>query len=673
MFVVLLALCGGIAAHTVFRRVRVILAGLPTPSPEPGQSALWQRLWNLLIYVPGQWSNIRNIRLKDTAGLTHLFLFWGFYSFAFNFAVYEVLHEGLGLFGEIRKAPASTLFMAVLDVLSALLVLALVAAVTRRAVLKLKRLGPHFEVTPMALLALAGTLMMACFFSLQGLRHNLDMAIAGPVSGGFAVLYAGLEQSTQLALCHGMWWAQAFFILVAVVYIPFSRHQHPIFAPFNFLFRQERNRGQLHKINVVDITDATGETNRRFGAKYESDLNRKQLLDLYSCTQCGRCQDVCPAADTGKPLSPKAVVNDLMHHVDEQAGLLPFWEPPKGTETLADAIGRDSLWSCTTCQACNEVCPVGVEPMQKVLEVRRDQVMNDADMPAELVELYRNLEISGDPWGYGAEKRTIWTEGLDIPVLSEMKPGEMEQIDLLFWVGCTGAFDDQYRGTVRSFARVLKQAGVKFAVLGSEERCTGDTARRTGNEWLYQELAGKNVENFIKYGIKRVVTTCPHCFNTLKNEYSEFGLELEVLHHTELMDSMMKGGDLQVTRPLDKEITFHDPCYLGRYNNQVDAPREILGKLGATLVEPSRTKAKSRCCGAGGGMMQLGNEVGTRVNEDRAEELLSCGSDTLVTGCPFCHQMVDSGVAAVDKESKVQTVDIVRLVEQATVAAEKPE
>ncbi len=663
LFLALLMVCGGIAAHTLWRRFRVIMAGRPASSGSAAQS-IGAGLMRVLLYVPGQLSNIRNISLRDTAGLTHLFIFWGFYAFVAYFLILEIMGEGLGLFAGIRLHLVSIGFTHLLDWLALGLFLALLSAVARRAWLKLSRLGPHFEVTPMALMALAAGLMVACYFALQGLRDNLEVGVAGAISALFAAMTAPLASDSQLGLYRLLWWSQSAILLLAIVYIPFSRHQHPVFAPFNFFFSGLRNRGQLRRLSLQP--DAPEE---HVGARDAADLNRKQLLDLYSCTQCGRCQDACPAATTGKALSPKAVVNDLMHHVDEQAGLLPFWEKPKGTGTLADAIGQESIWQCTSCQACNDVCPVEVEPMQKLLEVRREQVMEAAEIPTELVTLYRNLETAGDPWGYGSQKRTLWAEGLDIPILGDSD--NPEQYELLFWVGCTGAFDDQYRKITRSFARVLKQADVSFAILGSEERCSGDTARRTGNEWLYQELAGKNVNTFMKYGVRKIVTACPHCFNTLKNEYREFGLELEVMHHTELLQHLVAEGRLKASRPLDTTVTYHDACYLGRYNEIIDGPRELLQSLGATMVEPPRHGRQGRCCGAGGGMSQMTTEVGTRINEDRAAELIATDANLLATACPFCHQMVESGVEAVAENTPAPTYDIVQLVERATVPGEE--
>ena len=381
LFFVLLAVCTLLAARVVLRRVRVIASGAPMPA---ARSSFAERFKNLLVYVPGQWSNIRNIRLNDTAGLTHLFIFWGFYALVIYYAIFEVLHHGLGLFDGLPKHPVAIAFTQVVEILGCLLVFALLTAVGRRAILKLKRLGPHFEVVPMALLALAALLVVGCFLILQGVRDGYGLTTAGPVAELVAAWFTGADGEPMAGLYRTVWWTQAVLILIAIVYIPYSRHQHPIFAPFNIWLKDRRNEGRIIKIDVADIGKRP---DGRAGAKLTSDFNQKQLLDLYACTQCGRCQDVCPAADTGKPLSPKAVVLDLMHHVDEQAGLLPFWEKAKGTETITDAIGRDSVWSCMTCSACNEVCPVGVEPMDKVIEARKDQVMNDADVPSEFVEI----------------------------------------------------------------------------------------------------------------------------------------------------------------------------------------------------------------------------------------------------------------------------------------------
>ncbi|GAA2655093.1 hypothetical protein GCM10010436_84910 [Paractinoplanes durhamensis] len=415
----------------------------------------------------------------------------------------------------------------------------------------------------------------------------------------------------------------------------------------------------------VDFEDP-GEHDRIGRASIE-DFTWKGLLDFATCTECGRCQSQCPAWNTGKPLSPKSLVMDLRDHALAAAPYLLAGAKSR-VDALAAAAAQtplvgtdgvihpDVLWSCTTCGACVEQCPVDIEHVDHIVDMRRYQVLMESSFPPEAGVLLRNLEHAGDPWGRGAGARTEWTAGLDFPVRTLDGDRLPDDVEYLFWVGCAGAFDDRAQRTSRAVAQLLHTAGVRFAVLGSGETCTGDPARRIGHEVLFQQLAAQNVETLDSAGVRRIVATCAHCFNTLANEYPQLGGNYEVLHHTQLLARLVADGRLTPVTPVDATVTYHDPCYLGRHNRIFTPPREILGNLpGVRLAEPERTREKSFCCGAGGARMWLDETLGTRINEKRTDELLETGPDMVAAACPYCVDMLADGVALRRQQGRAGT------------------
>ena len=433
---------------------------------------------------------------------------------------------------------------------------------------------------------------------------------------------------------------------------------HRFLAFPNIFFKRDANGGNaLGPLRPMmsggvplDFEEADPEKDT-FGVGKIEDFTWKGLLDFSTCTECGRCQSQCPAWNTGKPLSPKLLVLSLRDHAFERlAKGAELDRPLIGNEAELGVIDPDVLWSCTTCGACVEQCPVDIEHVDHIVDMRRYQVMIESSFPSEAGAMLRNLESKGNPWGAPPNTREDWTKGLEFPV---PRVGEIDDFDYLFWVGCAGAFEDKAKKTTRAVATLLNEAGVSFAILGNNETCTGDPARRIGNEFVYQMQAQQNVETLKEAGVKKVVATCPHCFNTIKNEYRDLGLDVDVVHHTELLADLVKTGKLVPVKPVDGGVTYHDPCYLGRHNRIFTPPREVLG----TVTEMPRREERSFCCGAGGARMYMEETIGKRINVERTEEALATGAKTIAVGCPFCSTMLTDGTRAKGADD-VEVIDV---------------
>ncbi len=450
-------------------------------------------------------------------------------------------------------------------------------------------------------------------------------------------------------------------IMGFLVFVSYSKHLHIFMAPVNVAFsRRPRALGALDKTPDMDMEHVTEDT--VFGAGSVRDFTWKQMLDFATCTECGRCQSVCPAWTTGKPLSPKLVIMGLRENMFASADYLLSGEgePERLVPTVIDP---DVLWSCTTCGSCVEQCPVDIEHVDAIIDMRRYEVLMESRFPSEAGLMLRNMENQGDPWGLGSSKRTDWLAALDfeVPVVAESIP---EDVEYLYWVGCAGALDERARKQVESTARMLHRAGVKFAILGPNESCTGDPARRLGNEYLFQEMAKANVATLNGVGAKKIVASCPHCFNTIKNEYPSLGGDYEVVHHSELMGHLVASGRLVPGINYTGTVTYHDPCYLGRHNRIFDEPRNVLSAVpGVTQIEMERHRERGFCCGAGGARMWMEETIGKRINMDRTEEALGTGADVVSTACPFCMIMLDDAVKASGRED-VAVLDISQVVER---------
>ena len=489
-----------------------------------------------------------------------------------------------------------------------------------------------------------GSFDYARYLTISKVVHNIfdlnDLA-PGTARSGFEIVY----------------WIHILTILGFLIYIPGSKHLHLLAAvPNVFLKPLERPKAML----VTDIENEAAET---FGLGKVSELNWKNVLDLYACTECGRCEEQCPADATGKPLSPKRVIHDCKIDLFYQSKAILAREYDSVLPLVREEspVSGDVLWSCTTCRACEDICPVNIQHLDIILEARKYQVLMESSFPPEMQETFTNLENQSNPWGFGSDTRGDWARGLDVPLMTDNP-----EADILYYVGCAGSFDDRGKKIAQAMARVLQKAGVNFAILGEEERCNGDLARRSGNEYLAQMMIKENIETLNQYKPKKIVAACPHCFNTIKNEYPRFGAGYDVVHHTQFLLDLFRQGKLKTNRPLDDNLTFHDSCYLGRWNGIVDAPRQLLQMVngGRPLIEMERNRTGGFCCGAGGARMFMEETIGKRINHERAEEVIATGASAVAAACPFCITMLRDGLN--DNNGEAEVKDIAEIIDEAT-------
>ena len=591
----------------------------------------------------------KTLRMRKLTSWLHLGVVWGF-------SFYALVNLGDLLEGYVpgyhfpaREGLLAELYRLAADLLSVAVLVGVLWFVLRRA---LRPWRAELQFPSNVLLhpkARAGAIsrdsrIVAGFILLHvGARFLGDaLAVAGeggdlarPFASLAAPLFAGVDARGSELLRHLFWWLALGSIALFTPWFPQSKHAHLFMAPLNFLTRpQRRSPGALDPLDFGD------ETREQFGAAKLEHLDQSQLLDAFACIQCNRCQDVCPATTTGKELSPAALEINKRYEIGGQ-----FVALAAGAESerplLGSVISESALWACTSCGACTDICPVGNEPMHDILEIRRDQVLMEGSFPTELQAAFNGMERQGNPWGAARDERMRWARGLDFPVPTvEENPG----CELLYWTGCAVSHDPRAALTARALVKLLHAAGVNYAVTGERENCSGDVARRAGNEYLYEELARDNVETLNELAPARIVVTCPHCLHNLGSEYPQFGGDYEVLHHTQLLDELGAEGRLPQppARP-GARITFHDPCYLGRHNGVFDAPRRALGSLQGDLVEMPRHRSDSFCCGAGGAQFWKEEEAGSRtVGAERYAEAAASGADIVATGCPFCLQMLES-------------------------------
>ena len=490
------------------------------------------------------------------------------------------------------------------------------------------------------------------------LSASFEIAIHGPdwsqpAANLVASMWSSMPVSTLHLMEHITWWLALGLILAFLPYFPFSKHAHLFMGPLNIMASVDRR-----SMAAIETIDFENEDIEQFGASRIEHLPQTQLLDGYACIQCSRCQDACPAYETGKELSPSAMEINKRYFLNENISSLANGESIDKalTEWM---LTEEAAWSCTTCGYCVEVCPVGNEPMIDILKARQDLVMMESKFPKDAMETFEKLENYGNPWGLSPQDRENWMDGFDVPLMREKK-----NADVLYWAGCSGAYDSRGRDISQSVANIMNEAGVDYACLGNEETCTGDSARRIGNEYLFQTMAEQNKETFDQYDFKKIVTQCPHCFTTLKNDYAEMGIELEVVHHSQFIDELIKEKKIEPKPYIDEDITFHDPCYLGRHNDEYDAPRNVLQSVlkEGSIKEMKQTRSESFCCGAGGGNMWYEIKTGDRINQNRVNQAVDTDAKTIAAACNFCNIMLEDGVKTTGNEENIKVVDIAEMV-----------
>jgi Fe-S oxidoreductase len=653
VLVAIVGLAGVLFVRRARRLARLVLLGRPVRRTED----LPVRLEREGVVVLGQ----RKLLQRLVPGAMHALIFWGFLVLLTTiveaagqavdpaFAIPLIGHAGwLGLLQDVFAA------------------LVLVGVATAFAIRKVQRperfVGSHMEEADLILVWIVGIILTLLGLDAVRIAQGVAEAPVGwtPLADVLSRLFAPMGPTALNVFEDVFVWSHLALILGFLVYIPYSKHLHIVTAAINVFFAQTRPRGYLTPLRI-DL-EALETDDVSFGARTVSDLTRKELLDLTACTECGRCQAACPAWNTAKPLSPKLLIMNLRDHLFRQdASASEVAAGAAGTALVPDVVDPEVIWSCTTCAACVQECPVDIEHIDTIVDIRRNLVMAESSFPSEAGALLRNLENAGNPWGQPQARRADWADGLDVRVLAD---GERAP-EYLYWVGCASSFDDRARATARATARLLARAEVAFAVLGPRETCTGDPARRLGNEYLFQTMAEQNVRTLTDVGATKIVASCPHCFNTLRNEYPDYGGRFEVVHHSQLLAELVSSGRIRPTRRLREQLTYHDPCYLGRHNDVYTAPRRALDAIpGAALVEMPRHGPRGFCCGAGGARMWMEERIGKRINEERSDEALSTGASTVGVACPFCLIMLDDGTRA--RGAEVRVADVSQLLEAAT-------
>ena len=689
-----------IVALTVFGRTMVRkIQLLKALEPTDRANHLKERLVNMVILAIGQKRLIGRTR-ERSSGIMHAFIFWGFCVLLIrSLTLYgEGFQEGFHLPFLGDDHLLGYLYITLKDIMEGIVLLMIIYAIFRRAVLKPKRLHNTFEAY--LVLAMIGILMVSDLL-LDGARYNLIQLYNNPggihyfnnpqygteflwtpISVGAATLISGLSAEANATILVAMFWLHICTQLTFLNILPLGKHFHVITALPNVFLK---SLGYPHeKTKLLDLEDEAAWEEESLGINHIHQLNWKQGLDLYTCTECGRCKEVCPTYTTDKPLNlyefNDKLKRELLENADniikrsklssrieqcEDSGQIEkireqITELNSKKQLIGEVIAEDTLWACTTCRACEEVCPVTIEHVPRIVAMRQGQVLMAEAYPKELNPALKGLERNGNPWGIGYDKRADWAEGLGVKTMAEDS-----SVDYLFWVGCAGSFDDRSKKVSKSLVQILQKAGISFAILGVEEKCTGDFARRVGNEMLFQMMAQENIETLNNYGVRKIITACPHCLNTLKHEYPQMGGNYEVIHHTEFIEQLVKEGKIKLKQSLAGALTYHDPCYLGRYNNIFDQPRSILRSIAkGGFKELERHGRESFCCGAGGGRMWMEEAIGKRINLERAEEIVDRQVANVAVGCPFCLTMIEDGMKELEKEEEIKTQDIAELVSQ---------
>ena len=603
-------------------------------------------------------------KTRPVIGFIHALVAWGFTLYlAVN--IIDVLYGFIPNFKFLPNSFIGDVYRLFVDIFSVLVLFGVFYFLVRRFLIKDNRLvisdpvmlsekaqkGMRFDSF------LVGSFIILHIGS-RFLSASFEIALSGPdksqpAANLVANLWSDMSINTMHFMEHTTWWLALGLILAFLPYFPLSKHAHLFMGPLNIMATVDRR--SMAAIETINFEDDNLE---QFGASKIEHLPQTQLLDGYACIQCSRCQDACPAYETGKELSPSAIEINKRYFLNEHSAVLANGETIN--QSLTDwMLTEEAAWSCTTCGYCVDVCPVGNEPMVDILRARQDLVMMESKFPKDAMETFDKIENYGNPWGLSPQDRENWMDGLDIPLMRDKK-----ETDVLYWTGCSGAYDTRGKEISKSVVNILNEAKIDYACLGNEEMCTGDSARRIGNEYLFQNMANQNKETFDQYKFKKIVTQCPHCFTTLKNDYAEMGIELDVIHHSQFIDELIQENKINPQPWVDEDITFHDPCYLGRHNNEYDAPRNVLQSVlrDGEIKEMAQTKSDSFCCGAGGGNMWYEIKTGERINQNRVKQAVQTDAKTVAAACNFCNIMLDDGIKTTGNDEKIKVVDIAEMV-----------
>ncbi|RTR33029.1 (Fe-S)-binding protein [Robertmurraya yapensis] len=646
-----------------------------------------ERMKKIWVMVFGQ----KKLMKDKKSGAIHVMFFYGF--ILVQFGAIDFIIKGIKPGAHLPLGPLYAGFTFFQEIVTLVILVAVVWAFYRRYIEKLVRLKRGFK-SGLVLIFIGGLMLSVLVGNgMSMIWHGHEAAWTEPVASLIGTALSGIGETASIVVFYIAWWIHLIFLLSFLVYVPQGKHAHLIAGPANVYLNRLEKPGKLTKINFED------ETQESFGVGKIKDFTQLQLVDLYACVECGRCTNMCPATGTGKMLSPMDLILKLRDHLTNHGAAITSkqpWVPTfafantqgnqlalasagKGVEESAAALAyspsligevitEEEIWACTTCRNCEDQCPVMNEHVEKIIDLRRYLVLTEGKMDADAQRAMQNIERQGNPWGLNRKERENWREAredVEVKTVKEMKKAG-EEFEYLFWVGSMGSYDNRSQKIALSFAKLLNEAGVKFAILGNKEKNSGDTARRLGNEFVFQELATNNIDEFEKNDVKKIVTIDPHAYNIFKNEYPDFGLTAEVYHHTEVLYELVKEERLKPKYEVNETITFHDSCYLGRYNEVYDPPREILKSIaGVKLVEMERNRDTGMCCGAGGGLMWMEEETGHRINVARTEQALEVNPTVISSGCPYCLTMLTDGTKAKEVEDKVSTYDVAELLEKA--------
>jgi len=618
-------------AYSCFRRFGLVLRG----RPDNRFNAIGRRFWNMLFYAFGQ----RRVVSKPF-GINHFVLFWAFMV--------------LLIFSRLPDGAYFTL-ACIFDIMSVLALLAVILAIIRRLTFP----PPYTEAKSrdaFIILSLVAGLMIAFFgMNASEIAQGTERAAAYmPISNfGASIIPSGASTESLETAASVFWWIHALVLLSFLNYLPYSKHMHILTSIPNCFFQS------LEKVKTQPREEF--KKGNAFGVGQAEQFTWKALFDSYSCTECGRCSDVCPATFTDKPLQPRLLIHDIKVNLLKNSAKDKNKALPLIGGEGEGSVSEEVLWECTTCGACMEVCPVFIEHVPKIVDMRRHLVEMKSRFPEELLTLFENMEQRSNPWGMAPTERIKWAADINV------KPFEAGKTDYLFYVGCAGAFDARNRRTTLSMAKILDKSGVSWGTLGRDELCCGDSLRRLGNEYVFDRMAKANVKIFEEKSIKKIITQCPHCYSTLKNDYQQYGVKLEVIHHTEFINNLIHEGKLKLNASGDLgNVVFHDSCYLGRYNALYDAPRQVIASAtGRAPAEMERNRDKGFCCGAGGGRMWMEEKEGKLINVARVEEALEKKPETICVCCPYCMTMFDDGLKDKEVADKVQVLDLAEIVARA--------